>query len=284
MSVVTAVVGVHGIGQQLKGERVLTEAWLPAMRDGIGRGSPRLADQASLCVAFYGDLFRPSGRKAVGEPPYDANDVEDGTEKDLLTAWWSEATRCEGVPGEGSATKARTPLWVQRGLDALSSSRYFAGIAERAMIADLRQVRLFLTDSAVKAAVLDRVVAKVTDETRVIVGHSLGSVVAYEALCAHPEWRVKTFITLGSPLGIRNIVLDKLTPRPRDGIGVWPGSVTSWVNIADTGDVVALQKRLAPYFGSRVRDELIHNGASAHDVSPYLTSSEAGRAIAIALS
>jgi pimeloyl-ACP methyl ester carboxylesterase len=30
-------------------------------------------------------------------------------------------------------------------------------------------------------------------DTAVLIGHSLGSVVAYEALCAHPEWSVRAF-------------------------------------------------------------------------------------------
>ena len=51
------------------------------------------------------------------------------------------------------------------------------------------------------------------DGTEVIVAHSLGSVVAYEALCAHPEWPVRNLVTLGSPLGIRNLIFDQLVPR-----------------------------------------------------------------------
>lgn len=56
-----------------------------------------------------------------------------------------------------------------------------------------------------------------------------------------------------------------------------------WTNIADRGDVVALAKDLAPVFGHRVTDVLVHNGARAHDVRPYLTARETGQAIASAL-
>jgi pimeloyl-ACP methyl ester carboxylesterase len=275
-----AVVGVHGIGQQLRGERVLRETWLPALRDGVGRSAPDAADRVDLSIAFYGDLFRPKGGKAVGDIPYEAADVDDEAERDLLAAWWTEAARVEDVPGPESATKARTPMWVQRALNALSSSTFFAGIAERALVADLKQVRLFLSDPLVRSRVLDRVAVAVTADTRVIVGHSLGSVVAYEALCAHSEWNVRALVTLGSPLGISNVVFDRLTPRPVDGRGAWPGSVGTWTNIADGGDIVALRKQLAPQFGPRVRDELIYNGATAHDVVPYLTTEESGSAVA----
>jgi len=54
----------------------------------------------------------------------------------------------------------------------------------------------------------------ITDQTRVLVGHSLGTVVAYEALCAHPEWPVRTFVSLGSPLGISILIFELLRPAP----------------------------------------------------------------------
>jgi pimeloyl-ACP methyl ester carboxylesterase len=120
-------------------------------------------------------------------------------------------------------------------------------------------------------------------DARVIVGHSLGSVVAYECLCAHPEWGVRTLVTLGSPLGIRNLVFDMLSPSPRDGQGAWPGSVLRWINIADRGDIVALVKKLRGCFGDRVEDYLIHNGSDAHSELPYLTARETGNAIASGL-
>ena len=121
-----------------------------------------------------------------------------------------------------------------------------------------------------------------------MVGHSLGSVVAYEALCAHPEWPVRALVTLGSPLGIRNLIFDRLLPAPAAGArgevrGAWPGGVRSWVNVADAGDVVALVKDLRPLFGDQVACYLVHNGSHAHDVRPYLTAAETGAAIAAGL-
>jgi len=235
--------------------------------------------------ASYGDLFRPLGTKAVGIPPYDANDITDDWEKKLLEAWWREAATVEeGVPGLEAETKViRTPRFVQRALNALSQSRFFAGIAERAFIFDLKQVRSYLRDQAIRQAVRERVEQALTPETRVMVGHSLGSVVAYECLCAHPEWPVTTFVTLGSPLGITNLVFDRLRPPPVDGLGAWPGGVKRWVNVADGGDVVALVKDLRPRFGPRVENLLIYNGATAHDIRPYLTAKETGDAIATGL-
>ncbi len=127
----------------------------------------------------------------------------------------------------------------------------------------------------------------IESDTRVVIGHSLGSVVAYEALCAHSSWPVRTLITLGSPLGIRHLLFDRLDPPPAmegtERLGRWPGGIERWTNIADAGDVVALVKDLSQRFGKGVESILVHNGATAHDVRPYLTAKETGRAISAGL-
>ncbi|WP_328870275.1 hypothetical protein OHT76_09290 [Streptomyces sp. NBC_00287] len=271
------VVCIHGIGQQYAGERQLHTAWHPALADGLLRaGTVSALDADEVRCVFYGDLFRPPGRTlAVQDPPLDASDVDEGFETELLLSIWAEAARTdEAVLPPDARTLARTPQTVQRALNALSRSRFFAGVALRGLVLDLKQVRAYLCDPAVQTAVQERVAAAVTDRTRVVVGHSLGSVVAYEALCAHPEWPVRGLLTLGSPLGIRNLVYDRLR-KP----GAWPGGVGTWTNIADEGDVVALVKDLRPLFGDRVDCHLVHNGSRAHDATRYLNTPQVGRAV-----
>jgi pimeloyl-ACP methyl ester carboxylesterase len=119
----------------------------------------------------------------------------------------------------------------------------------------------------------------VTDDTRVVIGHSLGSVIAYEALCANPGWNIGGFVTLGSPLGIANLVFDRLLPNPENGKGAAPGGARTWVNVADAGDVVALVKELKPLFAGVTADVPVDNGAEAHFIKPYLTARETGQAI-----
>jgi hypothetical protein len=279
----TRVVLVHGIAQQYKGAQTLLADWYPALSDGLAPTGAAPARQ-DVDMAFYGDLFRPAGHRGPGEPELEAADVEEGLERDLLLAWWKAAAEAESqVAGPDAAARIRTPYLVQRALDALSHSSFFAGAGERLLIRDARQVRRYFTEPAVRTAVQERFLRTLTDRTEVVVAHSLGSVVAYEALCAHPELPDLTLVTLGSPLAVRGLVLDRLVPAPAGGYGRWPAPVSRWTNIADRGDVVALAKELAPVFGDRVTDVLVHNGATAHDVRPYLTAQETGRAIAAGL-
>ncbi|MGW1564475.1 hypothetical protein ACWCQ1_49825 [Streptomyces sp. NPDC002144] len=281
------VVAVHGIGKQRLGEKTLLQQWLPALNDGLTRAqAPEQLADADVAMAFYGDVFRPDGEYlAVGEPPYTSRDVEAGFETELLLAWWQAAAESDpGVVTPGADTLASTPRSVQSALRALSGSRFFAGIALRSMVFDLKQVHRYLTDRDVRAKALARVVDKIGEDTRVVVAHSLGSVVAYEALCARPGHRVRALVTLGSPLGIPNLILDRLQPapvrlggRPR---GVWPGSQELvWTNLADDGDVVALVKDLRPSFGPHVRCARVHNGSHAHDADAYLTDRLCGQAV-----
>jgi hypothetical protein len=282
---VPTVVGVHGIAQQNKGPEVLASEWGPALRDGVRQSGVTLGADDLVC-AFYGNLFRPPGEtRSVGDPHYRPTDVTED-EAELLFLFWQEAARVEPgrVASPDASLRAATPASVQSALRVLARSRFFAGLAERAFIGALKQVRLYLRDPQIRAAARAAVDAAVTEETRVIIGHSLGSVVTYEALHeygATPRWaNVRTLVTLGSPLGIPNLIFDALEPTPSQGRGAWPERIERWTNISDDGDVVALAKKLGPLFGDALVDIRIVNGATAHDIMPYLTATETGEAIA----
>ena len=132
-----------------------------------------------------------------------------------------------------------------------------------------------------KAQVLAKVHEEVDHSTRVVIGHSLGSVVAYEYLCGYRPSSVELLVTLGSPLGIPNLVFDRLTPAPADGLGAWPGGVASWVNVADRDDIVALRKQLAGLFGPRqesLRFMIVWSTMAISRMPSIVTSTPAGQA------
>lgn len=277
------IIGVHGVGHQFKGENMLRAEWLPALRDGLSRAGRQLASDADFICAFYGHLFRPGGKAAM-DPPLKAQDVNGEWERELLELWWREASRVDRtVPRPEAHTKVYVPNIVQRALKALMQSNFFAGLAERALIYDLKQVHRYFCDSNLRQEARASIERVVGPDTQVIIAHSLGSVVAYEALCVHPEWPVTVFVTLGSPLGIRKLIFEALDPPPQSGKGIWPAGIKHWVNIVDSSDVVALEKDLSTLFGSQITNCLVNNGASAHDARRYLTTEELGHAVAIGL-
>ncbi|MFF8871132.1 lipase family protein [Streptomyces massasporeus] len=282
------IVCVHGVGKQQAGEETLLREWVPALRDGMARaGATAQVSDGDVTMAFYGDLFLPPGRLLAGDDLHLSWwDVSTGWETDLLLEWWGHAAAAEPhiVAPDTRNLLSGTSRTVQAALLALSQSRFFAGLAEKALISDLKQTHRYLTDPALRTTARDRVRALIGPDTRVVVAHSLGSVVAYEALCAEPGHTVRSFVTLGSPLGIRNLIFDRIEPLPVRGRGSWPGPAsTSWTNVADARDVVALAKDLRPCFGPDVTCHLVPNGSRAHDATHYLTKQVTGAALATGL-
>ena len=213
--------------------------------DGLARAGIRPLRDGEMVCAFYGEGYRPPGSKAGQVPPFQAVDLEEGLERELLLAWWQHAAETDhDVPAPTGPEKGRrTARTVQQALDGLCRSHYFGKYTPRLLIWGLKQVAGYFNDPTLRAAVQARVAGCIAPDTRVVVAHSLGSVVAYEALSAHPGWPVTTLVTLGSPLGIRNLIFDRLHPAPIDGQGVWPAGIVRWSNVADRGDVVALVKQ-----------------------------------------
>jgi hypothetical protein len=275
---------VHGIANQYVGEMELRAAWYPALCDGMLRAGHRDPPAEDECFCpFYGNLFRGEGHlSSEGGPPVEDVEIASDDEAQLMEEIWRSAADSDPdvpSPEEYNDTLLWAPRIVERALNSLAKSKYLADYTPLKLFGDLKQVVLYLNDADKHEKTLGIVTAQIGPETRVVIGHSLGSVVAYEAVCAKPE-EIAALITVGSPLGIRNVVFEKLTPRPSAlGIGHWPRSVKGWTNIAAKGDIVAAQKQLAPLFGSEVHDVLIDSGWDAHSSTRYLNTPDAGEAV-----
>jgi hypothetical protein len=289
---VARILIVHGISNQFVGEIELHKAWYPALCDGLLRAHYSQLPGAEDCFCpFYGDLFRRPGSSSQlgGNQNLVPEDLDDANEHEaqLLEAIWSAtADKEEAVPSpeEYGTSLFRAPKIAERALNALAKSKFLVDYLPLQFFGDLKQVVLYLNDAQIRDQILHSVLSAIQSDTRIVIGHSLGSVVAYEAVCNKPE-QVSALITLGSPLGIRNAVFDKLTPPPDAmGIGRWPGHVLQWTNVAAVGDIVAAQKELKPLFGNQVDDRTIDSGWDAHSSTRYLNSLQAGSAVAQALS
>lgn len=251
------VVLVHGAFHELWGPNRLAARWAPALLDGMwaagidtGSITPETV-RAAVAVAFWGDLFRPAPQ-APGQRPADGDD-------DLDTA-----DLVAGLREHGSAA-----------VEQMSRT-----VAEATQARTAKLLGSYFTDPLVRRRVHGRVARHLTPDTEVVVAHSMGTVIAYEALCANPDVEIAAFVTLGSPLGNPGLVFDLLDPPPRDGRGVWPGGVRTWTNIAAEGDLATLAApQLAERFGN-VIDEYVFNGRHPHDIDPYLTAAATGRAVA----
>ncbi|MFE6755758.1 antibiotic ABC transporter ATP-binding protein [Streptomyces sp. NPDC057684] len=291
------VVLVHGVAQQFEGPELLSLRLGAALRDGVKLATGTVLRPEDVACAFYGNCFIEPGTRSNGLPAWDEHDVEDGLEAELLDAWWRQAAEIddavepadeEGTRGPAGYAASRMLLsrWVRERLNGLTQARFFQPVSERILIGELKQVRRYLDEPPVWQAARAAVAAEIGPDTRVVVAHSLGSVVAYEALCENPDWPVTDLVTVGSPLGLP-VIHRRLSPLPVEGRGAWPGGVVRWTNVADSGDIVALVGALAPQFvsgpGDGVDDRTITNGARMHDFERYLTAPKTGTAVAAGL-
>jgi hypothetical protein len=291
------IVGIHGMLHTYIGRHQIKEQWLPAINDGLSEAGEASLEPSDFEIVSYGQLSRPSSHRGDADDRIDLNSLTktdlSPAEKEIMSLMWEEASRLaristnpkkdedDSIQSPNTVGRA-VPEWLQNCVANLTKSRFIRGFGPERLLPFLREVFRFLQDPNFKATVLERVATVVSDETRVLLAHSLGSIVAYEALCANQHWRIETFITLGSPLGIRNYVFDTLTPKPSKHMGIWPDHIKHWVNISDSGDIVALSKRLAPLFGN-VEDVMVYNGWESHNVLRYLSAKETGTTLGRAL-
>lgn len=84
------------------------------------------------------------------------------------------------------------------------------------------------------------------NEPVLLIGHSLGSVIAYDALWELSQvekWpgKVDLFLTLGSPLGM-NYIQRRLLGRGNKDKLQYPANIRHWSNLSAVGDLTALDR------------------------------------------
>jgi hypothetical protein len=307
------IVLVHGIAQEQETADTLEEKWLPAMAGGIrSSGNAELADRIwrnrhredaiDVRMAAYGDLFLTLGALGSDGDLDDLNPAQLALAAAMSTEWLNHAAEREDHPDHPTAVLELgylDPSHEELGareeaaravLHAATRLRWFGlgamSVAERSVNKSLRQVTKYMTDPELREQIQDRVLAHVGPETKVIIGHSLGSVVAYEIAVGQLNTTLPLLLTLGSPLGLRSVIYERLTPQPPG----YPARVRRWVNIADRNDLVAAEPDLTSLFErNRPADAVmesgwtVDNGANPHQGEYYLGKPEAGKPIARAL-
>ena len=278
------VVGVHGIGQQQGGRLQMVAPWQAALGDGVERARGRQFPKPTLDISYYGDLFledldRPDEVTPKAVKSEDLISFDEDT-----IAFFQEVQDDVVRPGDVVLDLPRAkkgmrelPRPVAR-LAGWLENRF--GVAGKLLFfGDLTQVRRYQRHDALGHDVQERVrEALLEGRPKVLVGHSLGSIVAYEALCLNPDHGVTTLVTLGSPLGLRSI-REGLRREATQVIPGLPPGVSSWVNVYDENDPVALGGPLQPHW-TTVVDNVVDNGRKPHDAVAYLGKRATGEPVA----
>ena len=292
---------VHGIANKPERE-VLLEQWRVALYDNDGVD---LQDLDVTCsMVYWADLLYANPAPPGGVNESAELELERTTDPgDADMAWLGfvdadERAFVESVAREiGFESVAATPregddpIRPGSGLEAVPLP---PGLKRRLMRIFLRDVHHYLYDEPFsprggeKVRIRQEVRSRAAKALRegaerggphLVVGHSLGSVIAYDVLTAVDDIpEVDALLTAGSPLGISE-VRDRLAPPWTEQNG-WPASrlVTGpWANVYDLLDPVCgfRDRRIAPSFRSegrlRVADiEVTNEGRWRHSISKYL--------------
>jgi hypothetical protein len=277
------VVYVHGAGNKPPADD-LKRAWdLDLFGHDMG---PRTR------MAYYADLLHATP-SAIG--------ADACTQEQALAALVLAASAAEAVPGEAPPRDAAELLagLTPRGQQlALSLSMSIAAQAvsrpptvEESLAAILplpASLRRLLLRQLLQQLIPDADAYFFTDQRQpirerlrqalnavagpVVVGHSLGSVIAYDVLseAAFAASAVPLLVTLGSPLGYTEI--QDVVTRPLR----LPAPVQLWANFTDPLDLIALDTSLADEFqgAPRIIDALVNNPSpNNHAVCGYLRAS-----------
>lgn len=288
--------------------------WLAGLAKGTILAGHQPLDETTTPVftAFYGDVLvdQIDAHLASGGPTPDLESATGATVRDLLILETAEVLGFDPSlhmeaslptgPAEQALRAHREGLEL-RWTSALSATVVHSAIsfiARKTAAAEL-VIEQFLTDVAfyldtpvIRAAVLDTV-HKVLDEASdecdaiVVIGHSLGSVVAYDVLQERRDRcsTVALLVTAGSPLGLP-VVQRNLLPKGHRGPWTLPrrnGQIVPWLNAFDVRDPVALINPLLGLYDGEIRDERTANSSDPHSIEDYLSDPDVARPIASAV-
>lgn len=256
---------LHGVGQ---GD--LAESWRKPLDESLRtHGFPGL-DQVTVVTPRYAHLLSQTPSPSSEAPRVTSERL---SEEEALTARWAY---------EGRQADLQSYLGTTEDVDSST-------IVEDTVVdwgstipwGNFRQARSYLRDDGLAACVLLTVLGAIPSRGEaVIVGHSLGSLVAIDLLDhLPPHLRVRRLITIGSPAGNRSLSrsnlqrLSKRFPHKR---------VESWVNITCRQDPVTLGTGLNPLFPEAM-DAYVRLPFPSHGAGEYLGTPLAARAVGSAL-
>ncbi len=152
----------------------------------------------------------------------------------------------------------------------------------------------------IRKMVIDALTNAWINEQRVLlIGHSLGSVIAYDALWelsrrSGASGEVDLFLTMGSPLGLKFVEKGLLGTNHR-GEMRYPTNIRRWKNLSAVGELTALDRAFADDFSEMIDLGLVESiedqgdllnffrgpdGLNVHKCYGYLINEKVGATIA----
>jgi hypothetical protein len=283
---------VHGIAQGGRKPQDLEKIWVETLQEGFDAAGKSWPEALRFDFPYYGDtldafvakarLPTPSGVVAKGQgqnlefekfmhSALDQLQVSgDISDQDVRSQMDPGASQEKGIQNWG---------WVQAIARVIDSR--LTPASNFTIETFLREVYLYISRREVTDAINGLVAAKLTNEPTIVIGHSLGSVVAYNVIKSQRHaLDLRQFITVGSPLGLRAV-------SSRLGVVENVAKPAAWYNAYDGRDIVALNPLDGKWFP--VRPKIVNNSGidnntdNRHGIVGYLNDRNVAAQVAVAL-
>lgn len=267
------IIGIHGLGNKPPKE-MLEDWWRKAMLEGLDKLS-KPYDFPKFELVYWADILH--------DKPLDEH-IKDENDPYFLNEVYTPGLR-DFLPEEHSL-RQKILDFLENQLDKLflndDLTINYSGISDAVIHRYFMDLEIYYSKECVnkdderceaRKLIRERLVEvlnKYKDDKIFLIGHSMGSIIAYDVLTfLTPEIDIDTFITIGSPLGFPVVQgkiaaewnIRKLAP-PK--LKTPPGVKKHWYNFADLKDKVALIYHLSKNYeanlgGISPRDFIVQN-------------------------
>ena len=286
---------VHGRAQENKDSVALKAEWIASFREGLQKSGLDLPiPEADIRFPYYGQTLHDLTGGASTEDAARVivrGDHGDPQEETFAREVFHQLRARFGITDEqlreiDEQEEIERGIqnweWVQTVLKAID--RHVPGASGAAVAIATSDVYQYLNNAGLRGVIDDGVrQAFEPGVESVVVGHSLGSVVAYNLLKNHAAaagWTVPLFVTVGSPLGIE-VIRKSMHPLS------FPARVGAWYNAMDERDVVALYPLTAETFPVQTpienKTNVNNHTENRHGIAGYLNDADVARRIHDAL-
>jgi len=282
---------VHGRSQGGQLADDLQSTWTKTLQEGFGAASKSWPTAIDVDFPYYADTLDRLAAQANLPTPADV--VAKGTGQNLAFEQFMQSALGE-MEEKGNISEAEVRAQMPAGIPQQKGVQNWGWVQAIARVIDnrltgtstftiekfLRDVFLYVTNREVARQINEIVEAKLTGEPTIVIGHSLGSVVAYNVVKKNQAtMKLRKIITLGSPLGLRAI-------SSKLGIAENPAGQDGWYNAYDERDIVALNPLDETYFPADpaiVNNDKVRNKTdNRHGIIGYLNDKDVATHIAAA--
>jgi hypothetical protein len=283
---------IHGRSQGGLDPNGLRATWIATLKEGFRAAGKAYPDGIAVDFPYYADTLDAFAAGANLPTPADVVAKGPGQNvqfEQFMQSALAEIQRNADISDAEVMAKMDPAVVQQKGIENWAIVQALARVIDDRLTGAslftienfLRDVYLYVTNREVARQIDAIVNATLTGEPTLVIGHSLGSVVGYNAIVNNrATMKLRKYVTVGCPLGLR-AVSTKL------GMLQNPAGKDGWYNAYDERDIVALNPLDNTYFPTNPTivnyDKVRNQTDNRHGIVGYLNDAHVAEQVAAAL-